>query len=155
MREVHTAVFLKVWLCAGTGTPHHVSLSMQRNLTHSCVRSRLYMICNVLNTLLIRYRNLGCFSPNIIRVQLWGGVGGACSLNGVESKYVQERKIPKDSQSIVIKDSNCQGSDTARFMNFSRSQDDTVHLFMLHESLTIISTSTLISYSICPQNKSL
>jgi hypothetical protein len=76
-------------LCAGTGTRHcHVVLSMQRNLTQSWVRSRLYMTCNILNNLLIQYSNVGCFSPNIIRVQFLGGEGRTCSLNGVECKYV-------------------------------------------------------------------
>lgn len=103
IREVHTAVFLKFWLCAGTGTLHcHVGLSMQRNLTQSWVRGRLYMICNGLNALLIQYSNLGCFSPNITWVQFWDGVGGACSLNGVEYKYIPERKMQKDSHSSVI-----------------------------------------------------
>jgi len=59
-----------------------------------------------------------------------------------------------DSHSSVIKDSSCQGSDTERFMKFSQSRDDTFLLFMLHVSLTIISTSTLSLYSVCPQNKS-
>jgi len=146
----------KFWLCSDTGTPHcHVGLGMQRNLTESWVRSRLYKTCKVLNTLLIQYSNVGCFSANIIRVQLLCGKGGACSLNGVEYTYVQERKISVDSYSGVIKDSNCQGSDTERFMKFSQSQDDTFNLFMLPTSLTIISTSTLCLYSICPQNKSL
>jgi len=113
------------------------------------------MTCNVLNTLLIQFSNVGCLSANIIRVQLLGGEGGSCSLNGIEYKYIQERKIPMDSHSSVIKDSSCQGSDNERFMKFSQSQDDTFHLFMLHVSLTIISTSTLILYSICLQNKSL
>jgi len=151
MREVHTAIFLMFWLCSGTGTPHYlVSLCMQRNLTQSWVMSRLHKTCNVLNTLLIQYRNVGCFSANIIRVQLLCGEGGACSLNGVEYTYVQERKIPVDSFSGVIKDSICQGSDTERFMKFSQSQDDTFNLFMLPISLTIMSTSTLCLYSICP-----
>lgn len=71
---VHTAVFLKYWLCAGSGTPHSVvGLSMQRNLTQGWVRSRLYMTCYVLNTLLIQYSNIGCFTTNIIRVEFWGG----------------------------------------------------------------------------------
>jgi hypothetical protein len=60
------------------------------------------MISNVLNALLIQYSNFGCFSQNIIWVQFWDGVGGACSLNGVEYKYVQERKMQKDSHSSVI-----------------------------------------------------
>jgi hypothetical protein len=64
------------------------------------------MTCNFLNTLLIQYSNIGCFSPNIIRVQCWGVVDSACSLNGVEYNYVQEWKIPKDLQSTVIKDSS-------------------------------------------------
>jgi len=142
--------FVKFWLCSDTGTPHHVSLSMQRNLTESWVRSRLYKTCNVLNTLLIQYSNVGCFSANIIRVQFLYGEGGACSLNGVECTYVHERKMPVDSYSGVIKNSSCQGSDTERFMKFSQSQDDTFNLFMLPTSLTIISTSTLCLYSICP-----
>ena len=111
------------------------------------------MTCNVLNNLLIQYSNVGCFPQNIISVQFLGGEGGACSLNGVEYKYVQERKIPKNSHSSIIKDSSCQGNDTERFIKFSQSQDDTFHLFMLHISLTIISTSNLSLYSICPQNK--
>jgi hypothetical protein len=108
-----TAIFLKFWLCSGIGTPHcHVGVGMQRSLTESWVRSKSYMTCNVLNTLLIQYSNVGCFSANIIRVQLFGGEGGACSLNGLEYTYVQERKISVDSYSGVIKDSGCQGSDT-------------------------------------------
>ena len=75
-------------------------------------------------------------------------------MNGVEYKCVQERKIPKDSHSSVIKDFSCQGSDTERFMKFSKSQNDTFHLFMLHVSLTIISTSALSLYFDCYQNKS-
>ena len=113
------------------------------------------MTCNVLNNLLIQYSNVGCFSPNTLRVQFFGGEGGTCSLNGVEYKYVQEWKIPKVSHSSVIKDSSCQGSNTERSMKFSQSQDDTFHLFMLHISLTIVSTSNLNLYSLCPQNKSL
>jgi len=157
MKEVHTAIFLKFWLCFDTGIPLcHECLCMQRNLTESWVRSRLYKTGNVLNTLLIQYSNVGCFSANIIRVQLLCGEGGACSLNGVEYSYVQERKMHTvDSYSGVIKDSSCQGSDTERFMKFSQAQDDTFHLFMLPISLTIISTSTLSLYFICPQNKSL
>jgi len=87
-------------------------------------------------------------------VQFLGGEGGACSLNGLECKCVQEREITVYSYSSVIKDSICQGSDTERIMKFSQSQDDIFHLFMLHISL-IISISTLSLYSICPQNKSL
>ena len=124
MKEVHTAVFLKFWLCSGTGIPYycHVGLSMQRNLTESWVRSRLYKACNVLNTLLTQYSNVCFFSANIIRVQFFGGKGGACSLNGLEYTYVQERKISVDSYSGVMKDSSCQGSDTERFMKFIQSQ---------------------------------
>jgi hypothetical protein len=75
-------LFLMFWFCAGNGTPYNVGLILQRNLTQSWVRCRLYMTCNVLNNLLIKYSKLGCFSANIIRVQIWGGVGAACSLNG-------------------------------------------------------------------------
>ena len=155
MREIHTAVFLKFLLCSVTGTPHcHVGLIMQRNMTQSWVRSRLYKTCNVLNILLIQYSNVSCFWANIIMVQFLGGEGGACSLNGIEYRYIQGRKIPVHPYSSGIKDSSCQGSYTERFMKFSQSQDDTFHLFMLHISL-IISASTLRLYSICPQNKSL
>jgi hypothetical protein len=77
-------LFLKFWFCAGNGTPRNVGLIMQRNVTESWVRCRLYMTCNVSNSLLIKYSNIGCFSANIIRVKIWGGVGGAYSLNGVE-----------------------------------------------------------------------
>ena len=155
MREVHTAVFLKFWLYSVTGIPRcHVGLSMQRNMIESWVRSRLYKTCNVLNILLIQYSNVSCFWANIIRVQFLGGEGGACSLNGVQGKYIEEWKITKESHSSIIKDSSCYGSDTERFMKFSQSQDDTFHIFMLHITL-IISTSTLSLYSICPQNKSL
>ena len=108
MREVHTAVFLKFWLCAGTGTPRHVGLIRQRNLTQSWARCRFYMTCYVLNSLLIKY-------SNIIQVQFWGGVGGACSMNEVEYTYVQEWENSKDSHS------SCQGSDTERFIMFSQS----------------------------------
>jgi len=117
---------------------------MQRNLTESLVRSSLYKTCNILNTLLIQYSNVGCFSANIIRVQFLCGEGGACSLNGVEYTYVQERKMHKvDSYGGVIKDYSCLGSDTERFMKFSQSQDDIFSLIMLPISLTIISTSTV------------
>ena len=126
---------------------------MQRNLTQSWVRSRLYKTCNVLNILLIQYSNVSCFLTNIM-VQFLGGEGGACCLNGLECKCVQVREIVLDLYSSVIKDSGCQGSDTERFMKFSQSQDDTFHLFLLQISL-IISASTLGLYSICPQNKSL
>jgi len=88
MRKVHTAVILKFWLCSGTDTPRRVGLSMQKNLTQIWVRNRLYMTCDALNNLLIQYSNIGCFSANIIRIQLLGGEGGACSLNGLEYKSV-------------------------------------------------------------------
>jgi hypothetical protein len=158
MREIHTALFLNFWwLYSGTGTPQcHSGLCMQRNLTQSWVMSRLYKTCNVLNTLLIQYSNVGCFSRNIIRVQFLCGEGVTCSLNRLKYTYVRERKMHTvDSYSGVIKDSSCQGSDTERFMKFSQSQDDTFHLFLLPVSLTIITRSTLCLYSFCPQNKSL
>ena len=60
MREVHTAVFLMFLVVFRYCTPHyHVGQSMQWNLTQSWVRSRLYKTCNVLNTLLIQYSNVG------------------------------------------------------------------------------------------------
>jgi len=76
-------------------------------------------------------------------------------VNGIEYKYAQVWKIPKDLHSSLIKNSNCHGSDTDRFIKFSQSQDDTFHLFMRLVSLTLTSISTLSLYSICSQNKSL
>jgi hypothetical protein len=84
MREIHIAIFLNFLFCAGTVTPHHVGLIMQMNMTQIWVRCSLYMAGNVLNNLLIKHSKFGCFSANIMRVQFWGGMGGPCSLNGVE-----------------------------------------------------------------------